>query len=136
MTKLRRKIKDMAKKRAHKNTVQKRKLERALKGQEAKKLAAAENAQQGKEEDIVDDEADVPEVSERKAANMLGGLVTSKIGGGPNGKKKQLTRKQLKRKAKVVERGEAISGALDKKWAIKKLRVKQRAQVRNENVGQ
>ena len=132
MTKLRRKLKDMAKKRAHKNTVQKRKLERALREQQAKK-AAAENGEAPIELDEDDKQQDP--VSDQKAANMLGGLVTAKIGANNNGKKKKpLSRKQLKRKAKLVEKGTAIAGALEKKWAVKKLRVKQRAQVRNENL--
>jgi hypothetical protein len=48
------------------------------------------------------------------------------------GKKKQLSRKQLRRKEKIVEKGCAITDALEKKWQKKKSRVKVRAQTRND----
>lgn len=143
MTKLRRKLQQLAKKRAHKKTVEKRKYDRASKELEEKKAKEAAKLEELAERDMLkmsdpnwedvssDEEA---ATMDTKTKQLIGGLV---MNSGPRlakGKKKQLTRKQLRRKEKTVEKGQAIADQISKKWGVKKLRVKQRAQVRNENL--
>ncbi|CBZ30837.1 conserved hypothetical protein [Leishmania mexicana MHOM/GT/2001/U1103] len=149
MTKLVRKLKQMAKKRAHRKTVQKRKVERAQ-----RELERRSEQQSQKLEDEVDremarlngelekdtsagtaasgpgmDEA-ATNVAVKRAVRIIGGLVLD----ASVTKKKQLTRKQAKRKEKMVERGLAVSDSLSKKWDHKKRCVKLRAQIRNEDL--
>lgn len=136
MTKLRRKLQQLAKKRAHKKTVQKRKVVRATKEIAEKKAAEEERLAALVEQDMLrlsDPSAEtagtVPLSSSEK--QLIGGLVMNSGPAIKKGSKKQLTRKQTRRKEKGIEKGEAIAEQLDKKWNHKKIRVKIRAQVRN-----
>lgn len=149
MTKLRRKLKQMAKKRAHTRTVFKRKVERAAREAEEKKARDEEKLAEEVEREM----ARLNEAAEQSSSGIgATGLSSNahKVGKDPSsqtpsetkqvgpaiqkGAKKQLTRKQAKRKEKLTEKGEAITQQLEKKWGLKKIRVKQRAQVRNENL--
>ncbi|GET92804.1 hypothetical protein, conserved [Leishmania tarentolae] len=149
MTKLVRKLKQMAKKRAHRKTVQKRKVERAQRElerrseQQSQKLedevdremarlngelekdASAGVGASGREMDVSATDGAV-----KRAVRMIGNLVLD----APVKKKKQLSRKQAKRKEKMLERGVAVSDCLSKKWDRKKRCVKLRAQIRNEDL--
>ena len=145
MTKLRRKLKQMAKKRAHTRTVFKRKVERAAREAEEKKIRDEERLAEEVEKEMTR----MSEAAEQSSsgigatglssnAHKAGTAAPEKTpGSGPaihKGAKKQLTRKQAKRKEKLTEKGTAITEQLEKKWGLKKIRVKQRAQVRNENL--
>lgn len=170
MTKLVRKLKQMAKKRAHRKSVQKRRVERAhreLQLQDEMKSARLESEVElemnrirsgaadgaGNANDEWQDEPtsphagsaghgepvssitgasdrDIP-IGQRKAVRVLGDIVLD----APSRKgKKQLSRKQMRRKAKMQQRGVDINDTLDKKWLQKKTRVKVRAQIRNEDL--
>ncbi|EPY39838.1 hypothetical protein AGDE_04090 [Angomonas deanei] len=52
----------------------------------------------------------------------------------PKKKAKRLTRKQQKRKEKMVEKGIAVNALLDKKFDRKKRSIKIRAQIRNSEL--
>lgn len=152
MTKLVRKLKQMAKKRAHRKTVQKKKELRHVRATlEAKELErnklstevekeitrlAQEDADEGGVAPASAQESESDNESESTNARKgqvrkIGDLVLDL----PNRKsKKQLTRKQRKRKEKMVDRGVVISETLDKKWDLKKRRVKVRAQIRNQDL--
>lgn len=144
MTKLRRKLQQLAKKRAHKKTVQKRKSDRAAKELVAKKEADAKRLEELVERDMLrlsnsgnpTREQDYDEVAANgtnftnSQRQLVGGLVMNSLAV-KSGKKKQLTRKQMRRKEKNVEKGEAIAEQMEKKWISKKIRVKVRAQTRN-----
>lgn len=142
MTKLVRKLKQMAKKRSHRKAVQKRKADRIQRDLEREK--ESEQAHLEAETDmemarlISNDEGAHSEGSSgrpEKAASkhqirVIGGLVLD----APMTKRKQLTRRQAKRKEKAKVRGEAIAEMITKKWEHKKRRVKQRAHIRNEDL--
>lgn len=128
MTKLVRKLKQMSKKKAHRKAVQKRKLERAEQNIQSKSDPRLERE--------VDEEMNRMESGEgaekevQKAVRVIGDLVLD-----VNRKKsKRLTRRQAKRKEKIIAKGEDISDSLSKKWEIKKRRVKARAQIRNSDL--
>ncbi|ESL06687.1 hypothetical protein TRSC58_05636 [Trypanosoma rangeli SC58] len=138
MTKLVRKLKQMAKKRAHRKTVLKRKEERAQKDIEEGQKLNQERLEletdleihrlttQGEEAEVEAEAA-----INKKLVRVVGGLVLET----PQRKaKKQVSRKQVKRKEKLKERGQAVAAQLGRKWDTKKRRVKQRAQARNENL--
>ncbi|ORC92184.1 uncharacterized protein TM35_000043980 [Trypanosoma theileri] len=157
MTKLVRKLKQMAKKRAHRKTVQKRKMEREQKkieenekrkeeeleretDLEMQRLAGGEDLT-GANEESTDNTTTTTTTAGRattddaelnkKIVRMVGGLVLE----APQKKsKKQMSRKQAKRKEKLQERGLDVAARLDRKWDTKKRRVKIRAQVRNEDL--
>lgn len=134
MTKLVRKLKQMSKKKAHRKAVQKRKLERA----EKELIAARERKEQELEEEV-DEEMARLEGREKKitsneikqAVRVVGDLVLDV----QHKKTKRLTRKQAKRKERMITKGESISDSLSKKWDVKKRRVKARAQIRNSDLG-
>lgn len=134
MTKLVRKLKQMSKKKAHRKAVQKRKQERA-----EKELLAARERKEQELEDEVDEEMarlegrDKRDVNEevKQAVRVVGDLVLDV----QQKKSKRLTRKQAKRKERMIIKGESISDSLSKKWDVKKRRVKARAQVRNSDLG-
>ena len=143
MTKLRKKLKVMARKKAHRVSVHKRKVDRLERESEERGLAEEQRRKSQEDRDVwlltadpLENQGATPNssntvMSDRKAANLLGGLIVQKL---QKKSKKKLSRKQLKRKEKIVDRGEAIAGALDKKWSLKKIRVKARAQTRNEGL--
>ncbi|KPA86284.1 hypothetical protein ABB37_00511 [Leptomonas pyrrhocoris] len=146
MTKLVRKLKQMAKKRAHRRTVQKRKVERAQ-----RELERGNEQQSERLEDEVDREmarlngelegeatrpskGDIEEATNaavKRAVRIVGDLV---LDAPVKKRKRQLTRKQAKRKEAMISRGEAVNDSLAKKWDHKKRRVKVRAQIRNEDL--
>lgn len=149
MTKLVRKLKQMAKKRAHRKTVQKRKLERAQRELEKEQEAAANRLEREVDEEVArlngngtdnDEEGSGSQPkggkgnmspAMQKMIRVVGGLVLD----APNKKnKKRLSRKQARRQEKLIDRGEAIADQLAKKWDHKKRRVKVRAQIRNEDL--
>lgn len=148
MTKLRSKLQQLAKKRAHRKTVQKRKVDRAAKDAVLKKEKEQSRLEEQvalEMERLANPELDAGE--DPKPSQFDDGLIIDKKlvaslvmpgrGNGPavkKGAKKQLTRKQAKRKEKLIEKGSGIADAMNKKWNVKKLRVKSRAQVRNENL--
>ncbi|CUG88963.1 Hypothetical protein, putative [Bodo saltans] len=148
MTKLRSKLQQLAKKRAHRKTVQKRKVDRAAKDILAKKTAEQirlEEQTNLEMERLANPELDAGE--DPQPSTLADGLIIDKklvasivMPGRPSGPalkkgaKKQLTRKQLKRKEKGIEKGSGIADQMNKKWNVKKMRVKVRAQVRNENL--
>ncbi|SCU64339.1 uncharacterized protein TEOVI_000007100 [Trypanosoma equiperdum] len=128
----------MAKKRAHRNTVLKRKAERAQKELE-------ENAKREKERLERETTLEMQRVARGDEASATGestGLsnkVMRVVGDlmlelPKQRAKKQVSRKQAKRKEAARERGEAIAAQMGKKWEAKKRRVKQRAQIRNEDL--
>lgn len=123
MTKLVRKLKQMGKKRAHRKAVQKRKAERAEQD--------LQNEQQRKEEQRLEDEVDLEMEKQgdalKKTVRVIGDLVLDV----QRKKSKRLSRKQAKRKERIIAKGEDISDSLSKKWESKKRRVKARAQIRN-----
>ncbi|KAH9601669.1 Ribosome biogenesis protein Alb1 [Trypanosoma melophagium] len=160
MTKLVRKLKQMAKKRAHRKTVQKRRMEREQKklediekkkaeqleretDLEMQRLGYGRDATEGNVESTTTTMITTTTTSEegktltkednnseinKKIVRVVGGLVLE----APQRKaKKQISRKQVKRKEKAQERGRDVAARLDKKWDSKKRRVKMRAQIRN-----
>ncbi|CCW62128.1 unnamed protein product [Phytomonas sp. EM1] len=156
MTKLVKKLKQMEKKRSHRKTVQKRKIERVQRQVENEKRE--QDTQFEREVDVEIDRVNQQHASFHNsqseggngsigAQNPKGSLGVSEsrlatkqlIGGivveAPARKnKKQLTRKQMKRKSKMMEHGEAVQDALSKKWIHKRMRVKLRAQIRNQDL--
>ncbi|RNF12015.1 hypothetical protein TraAM80_00575 [Trypanosoma rangeli] len=136
MTKLVRKLKQMAKKRAHRNTVLKRKAERAQKEIEEGEKLNQERLERETDLEIhrlttQGEESEAEAAINKKLVRVVGDLVLET----PQRKaKKQASRKQVKRKEKLKERGQAVAAQLGKKWNTKKRRVKQRAQARNENL--
>ncbi|CAJ1036602.1 putative Alb1 [Leishmania utingensis] len=151
MTKLVRKLKQMTKKRAHRKTVQKRKVERAQRElerrseQQSQKLEDEVDREMARlngeiEEEVnaraaassrdIDNDA-ARSVMVKRAMRIVGDLILDT----PVKKsKKQLTRKQARRREKMVERGLAVSDSLSNKWDRKKRCVKIRAQIRNEDL--
>lgn len=134
MSKLRSKLKVAAKRKSRRESVAKRKAERIQKEQDAKSANDQERRIEAEVDEIIRKEAGESDSDDSEAAARLGGLVVSKPQLAQN-KKKQLSRKQLKRQEKHRDRGEATASALDKKWVDKKVRVKHRAQVRNAELG-
>jgi hypothetical protein len=147
MTKLRRKLQQLAKKRAHRKTVQKRKVDRAAKDVIAKKteeqtrLDEQTNLEMERLANPELDAGEDPQPSKFEDGLIIDKKLVASIvmpgRSGPavkKGAKKQLTRKQLKRKEKLIEKGSGIADKMNKKWNVKKMRVKVRAQVRNENL--
>ncbi|CCW69469.1 unnamed protein product [Phytomonas sp. Hart1] len=156
MTKLVKKLKQMAKKRSHRKTVQKRKFERSQRqAEDAKRkpndpfemegdldmdritqphaaLSMDQNGSASGAIDFQNPQGPIPTSdSPSLGPKLLGGIVVE----APVRKRtKQLTRKQIKRKAKMVAHGEAVQHALEKKWSHKKMRVKLRAQIRNQDL--
>lgn len=144
MTKLRFKIKQGAKKRAHRNKVAKRRQQR-----ETSRTAAKQ--QEEKEQQENDEFMEmVREAQQEKISSHLQQLPsTLLVGGGrepafrgvaaaPATKKKSanqnVTRKQMKRKEKAREKAEAISESRVEKIMGKMERVKTRARVRNSDL--
>ncbi|KAG8348655.1 hypothetical protein ERJ75_000777200 [Trypanosoma vivax] len=137
MTKLVRKLKQLAKRRAHRKSVQKRKAERAQREIE-------EEQRQRQEELELETDFEMERLVQGNSSSTTGGIDTgkkaSRIVGGlvletPKRKaKKQLTRRQIKRKEEARERGMAVAAQLGRKWETKKRRVRQRAQIRNEDL--
>lgn len=133
MTKLIRKLKQMSKKKAHRKAVQKRKLERV----EKEHLESKENKDR-ELECLVDEEMAKLEEGTSKstgktvqqAVRVVGDLVLDVR----SKKTKQLTRKQAKRKERMITKGEGVKAALAKKLDVKKRCVKARAQVRNSEL--
>lgn len=128
MTKLRFRIKQKAKKRSHTRTVAKRRNQR----DEQNKAKKADDEKEHKDKTEFDQLL-------REAQEKQGVLSTnpSSVAAAQPGKKKgskAMTRKQMKRKEKLREMGEAISDRLELKANDKVRRVKYRAQVRNSNV--
>lgn len=141
-TKLQRKIKQLAKKRARKKNVSRRKIERSAKEAEKKRLLdedrlddAVDAEVQRLETGAADDNAYPEEVSttaaKKTAAKLIGGIMVSTVA---RKQSKQVSRKQRLRKEKNIEKGTAVAEMLTKKWNTKKIRVKSRAQVRNEDL--
>ncbi|RNF23293.1 uncharacterized protein Tco025E_03002 [Trypanosoma conorhini] len=136
MTKLVRKLKQMAKKRAHRKVVLKRKAERAQKDIEESEKLKQERLERETDLEVHrltqgEEEEEETAAMNKKVVRVVGDLVLE----APQRKaKKQVSRKQVKRKEKLKERGQAVAAQLGKKWDIKKRRVKQRAQVRNEDL--
>ncbi|KEG15204.1 hypothetical protein DQ04_00151230 [Trypanosoma grayi] len=136
MTKLVRKLKQMAKKRAHRKTVQKRKVERVQRELEEKEKGKQEQLELETDLEVqrlthADAAADENAELNKKLVRVVGDLVLE----APKRKsKKQLSRKQVERKEKAQERGLAVAAQLGRKWDLKKRRVKQRAQIRNEDL--
>lgn len=133
MTKLVRKLKQMSKKKAHRNAVQKRKLERA----EREHAESKENKERELEYLVDEEMAKLDEGSVKstgktaqQAVRVVGDLVLDVR----TKKAKQLTRKQAKRKERMIAKGEGIKAALAKKLDVKKHCVKARAQVRNSDL--
>lgn len=133
MSKLRSKLKVMQKRKSRREVVAKRKLERVQKEQEAKSAAAEERRIEAEVDEIIRKDAEGI-VDDNTDDKMIAGLVVQRPALAA-GKKKQMSRKQLKRQEKHRARGEATASAQDKKWNDKKLRVKHRAQVRNSELG-
>lgn len=138
MSKLRKQIKVMARRRTHREQVQKRKIERA---QREKERALEDRDDAAEIEREVDEllraEAAGESLQGNEAAHstkiMIGGLLVQKAQAGKKPAKK-LTRKQARRKEQNVERGKATADSLARKWEDKKKRVKARAQVRNSEL--
>ncbi|EAN96593.1 hypothetical protein C3747_71g165 [Trypanosoma cruzi] len=132
MTKLVRKLKQMAKKRAHRKTVLKRKVERAQRDIEESERLKKERLEL--ETDLEMHRLNYGEEDaemKKRLVRLVGNLVLE----APQRKsKKQGSRKQMRRKDKQKERGQAVVAQLEKKWNTKKRRVKQRAQIRNEDL--
>lgn len=137
MTKLQRKIKEQSKQRSHKKAVTKRREKRRVEflNRRAKDLAE-------KEKDVNDDtvskkqrEHTGPGIPMELDLGECGDL--ARVSGkktAPGSKKKQLTRKQMKRKERGRSRGEAVTDMLKTKARTKIIRVKTRARVRNADL--
>jgi hypothetical protein len=105
VTKLKRQLKNLSKKRAHRKNVERRREERA-------KMDRAE----------------------KKESDQVRELIVENANLQPNPRKaKPLTRKQQRRKQKGIERGEAFQQVLAKKLAVKKSKIKVRATTRNDS---
>ncbi|RNC30067.1 hypothetical protein TcCL_Unassigned07423, partial [Trypanosoma cruzi] len=132
MTKLVRKLKQTAKKRAHRKTVLKRKVERAQRDIEESERLKKERLELETDLEmhrLTHGEEDAE--MKKRLVRLVGNLVLE----APQRKsKKQASRKQMRRKDKQKERGQAVVAQLGKKWDTKKRRVKQRAQIRNEDL--
>lgn len=125
MTKLRKAIKLASKRRAHRKNVSKRKMDRLEKNiaEETRKTLEEEGS-------LPIGEAVVAEFPiDQHARNEIGDLIVTETG---KHSKRQLSRKQMKRKAKNVEKGIANSDLLHKKWVEKKHNVRARAKIRGE----
>ncbi|KAK7201319.1 Alb1 [Novymonas esmeraldas] len=145
MTKLVRKLKEMAKKRAHRKTVQKRKVERVQREldrrseQKSQRLEDEVDREMARLNGELEDEANsrattsgaAADETVKRAVRVIGSLV---LDAPARKSKKQLTRKQAKRQERLVERGTAVSDTLAKKWDHKKRRIKVRAQTRNADL--
>lgn len=132
MTKLQRKIQARSKKRARQRGVAKRKLERLAQLKE-KRYEALNEAEKGADDlnqlsREMDEEAEENERLQSKQMQLIGGLAVEKV---MKKKGSRLTRKQRKRKERGMDRGKADADRLQKKWERKKIRVKERAIVRN-----
>lgn len=123
----------MSKKKAHRKAVQKRKLERA-----ERELNESKTKKEQELESLVDEEMEKLKEAElhgsgqntHQAVRVVGDLVLDVR---PK-KSKQLTRKQAKRKEKMIAKGEGVRDLLAKKLDVKKRRVKARAQIRNSDL--
>lgn len=147
MTKLVRKLKQMAKKRSHRKAVQKRKAERIQRDIERERESDEQRLEKETDKELarvmgtaVDDRDEEEEggVEHQSAANTVNKRQVHIVGDlvldAPVKKRKQLSRKQAKRQERLKARGEAITDMISKKWDHKKRRVKQRAQIRNEDL--
>lgn len=133
MTKLVRKLKQMAKKKAHRKAVQKKKVERAekeLKESKAKKEQELECLVDEEMAKLAENQAPSSAQVIHQAVRVVGDLVLDVR---PK-KSKQLTRKQAKRRERMIAKGEGVRDLLAKKMAAKKRRVKARAQIRNSDL--
>lgn len=115
--------------------MQKRKVARAQREIELEKERQTANLENAFNDEISrlneGDSNEAMATAEKRMIHVIGDLV---LDAKKETKKKQLSRKQMKRKSKLVERGEAITDTLERKFDQKKRRVKIRAQVRNSNL--
>jgi hypothetical protein len=142
MTKLRFKIKQQAKKRSHRRVVAKRKLKRQTRSHaDAARAASQNDSDDGEFMQMVRDAERLQQHPQTLVSSGARGGEGSAAAAAATKKKhagepaRRLTRKQQRRKEAAREMGEAVAERLAVRAGDKMQRVKQRARIRNSDIG-